>query len=209
MPLLYFNNINEPRTIDEALKTPEAVEWKQAADEEMQAHETMNTWKLVPLSQRRKPVLCKWIFKVKDKSDGKIERFKARLVAKGYSQQPGTHFTETFSPVVRLNNLCSLLAYAVQNNLLIHQMDIVTAFLHGHLQEEVYMEQPPGYVKEGQKHLVCHLQRSLYGLKQSPRCWNDTFCDYMKELGFMPLKSDCCIFKKENLLVFVALYVRR
>jgi len=204
---LYFSNINEPRTIDEALKTPEAVEWKQAADEEMQAHETMNTWKLVPLPQGRKPVDCKWIFKVKNKSDGTIERFKARLVAKGCSQQPGTDFTETFSPVVRLNNLRSLLAYAVQNNMLIHQMDIVTAFLHGHLQEEVYMKQPPGYVKEGQENLVCHLQRSLYGLKQSPRCWNDTFCDYLKELGFTPLKSDCCIFRKENPLVFVALYV--
>ena len=147
------------------------------------------------------------MFRVKNKSDGTIERFKARLVAQGFTQQPGTDFNETFAPVVRLNNLRSLLAYAIQNKLLIHQMDIVTAFLHGHLQEEVYMEQPPGYVKEGQETLVCLLQRSLYGLKQSPRCWNDTFCEYMKELGFTPLKSDCCIVKKEDPLVFIALYV--
>lgn len=137
----------------------------------------------------RKTVGCKWVFRVKNKSDGTIERFKARLVAKGFIQQPGTDFNETFAPVVRLNNLRSLLAYAIQNKLLIHQMDIVTAFLHGHLQEEVYMEQPPEYVKEGQKSLVCLLQRSLYGFKQSPKCWNDTFCEsfceYMKELGYV------------------------
>ena len=204
---LYFCNVIEPNTIDEAMKMPEAKMWKQAADEEMLAHSTMNTWKLVPLPEGRKTVGCKWVFRVKNKPNGTIEKFKARLVAKGFTQQPGTDFSETFAPVVRLNNLRSLLAYAIQNKLLIHQMDIITAFLHGHLQEEVYMEQPPGYVKEGQENLVCLLQRSLYGLKQSPRCWNDTFCDYMKELGFIPLKSDCCIFKKEDPLVFIALYV--
>ena len=204
---LYFHNIHEPRTINEALRTSEATEWKQAAEEEMETHKTMNTWKLVQLPEGRKPVGCRWVFRVKSKPDGTVERFKARLVAKGYSQQPGTDFAETFSPVVRLNNLRALLAYAIQKNLLIHQMDITTAFLHGHLKEEVYMEQPPGYVKEGQENLVCLLQRALYGLKQSPRCWNNTFCEYMKELGFTPLKSDCCIFKKINPLVFVALYV--
>jgi len=186
---LYFCNVVEPKTIDEAMKMPEAEMWKQAADEEMLAHNTMNTWKLVSLPDGRKTVGCKWVFRVKNKSDGTIERFKARLVAKGFIQQPGTDFNETFAPVVRLNNLRSLLAYAIQNKLLIHQMDIVTAFLHGHLQEEVYMEQPPEYVKEGQKSLVCLLQRSLYGFKQSPKCWNDTFCEsfceYMKELGYV------------------------
>jgi len=204
---LYFHNVYEPRTIDEALRSTEAVEWKQAADEEMKAHQTMNTWKLTELPEGRKAVGCKWVFKVKSKPDGTVERFKARLVAKGYSQQPGTDFDETFAPVVRMNTLCSLLAYAVRHKLLIHEMDIITAFLHGNLQEEVFMEQPPGYVTEGQENLVCLLQRSLYGLKQSSRCWNDTLCDYMRKLNFRPLKSDCCIFKRDNPLSFVALYV--
>ena len=102
-------------------------------------------------ARRKKAVGCKWVFKVKSKPDGTIERFKARLVAKGFSQQPGTDFDETFAPVVRMNTLRSLLAYAVKNKLLIHQMDIITAFLHGNLLEEVYMEQPPGYIKEGQE----------------------------------------------------------
>ena len=204
---LYFHNICEPKTFDEALRTSEAEQWKEAANEEMKALETMNTWKLVPLPEGKKPVGCKWVFKVKNKPDGTVERFKARLVAKGYSQKPGIDFNETFAPVVRLNTLRSLLAYAVEKNLLIHQLDVNTAFLNGNLEEEVYMEQPPGYVTKGQEHLVCLLQRSLYGLKQSPRCWNATFCKYMKELGFTQLQSDCCIFKKDQPLIFVALYV--
>ena len=83
-----------------------------------------------------------------------------------------------------MNNLRSLLAFAVQNKLIIHQMDVTTAFLHGCLEEDIYMEQPPGYIKEGQESFVCLLQKSLYGLKQAPRCWNITFCEYMKSLGF-------------------------
>jgi len=143
----------------------------------------MNTWKLVSLPEGRKPVGCKWVFKVKSKPDGNVERFKACLVAKGFSQQPGTDFNETFASVVRLNSLRSLLAYAVNKKLIIHQMDVNTAFLNGHLQEDIYMEQPPGYVIEGKEDLVCYLQRSLYGLKQSSRCWHVTFREYMRELG--------------------------
>ena len=133
---LYFHSIHEPATIAEALATPKADEWKHAAHEEMKALENMNTWKLVPLPEGRKTVNCRWVFKVKNKPDGTVDRSKARLVAKGYSQQPGIGYTETFAPVVRLNSLCSLLAYAACNKLLIHQMDVVTAFLNGSLEED-------------------------------------------------------------------------
>ena len=191
---LYYANICEPQTIDEALRTPEAAEWKKAADEEMKALAAMNVWKLVPLPEGKKPVGCRWVFKVKNKPDGTIERFKARVVAKGYSQKPGLDFSETFAPVVRLNTLRSLLAFAVKKKLIIHQMDVNTAFLNGDLEDEVYMEQPPGYISKGQENLVCHLQRSLYGLKQAPRCWNSTFCKHMRELGFTQLQSDFLYF---------------
>ena len=144
---------------------------------------------------------------MKCRSTGSVERFKARLVAKGYAQKPGIDFSETFAPVVRLNTLRSLLAYAVQNKMLIHQMDVNTAFSNGHLKDEVYMEQPPGYVSEGQEDLVCYLQRSLYGLKQAARCWNTTFCEYLRELGFTQLQSDCCVFKMNEPLILIALYV--
>ena len=90
---------------------------------------------------------------------------------------------------------------------MIHQMDVTTAFLNGSLAEDVYMEQPPGYIVPGKKHLVCYLQRSLYGLKQSPRCWNIKFCELMEHIGFQQLKSDCCIFKRDDPLAFLSLYV--
>ncbi len=109
------------------------------------------------------------MFRVKHGSDGRVERFKGRLVAKGYAQKYGINYDETFSPVVRFSSIRALLALAVQNDMLIHQMDVVTAFLNGNLDEEIYMQQPDGYIKPGEEHLVCKLKKSLYGLKQSPR----------------------------------------
>ena len=123
------------------------------------------TWKLVKLPTGRKPVGCKWIFKTKRTSEGKVGRYKARLVAKGYTQKPGEDYDETFSPVVRYSSIRTLLAFAIQNGMIIHQMDVVTAFLNGTLDEDIYMEQPPGYIKKEEEHLACKLKRSLYGLK--------------------------------------------
>ena len=108
-----------------------------------------------------------------------VECFKARLVAKGYVQQYGIDYEETFSPVVRFSSIRLLLTYAVQNEMLVHQIDVVTAFLNGKLEEEIYMEQPYGYILPGKEHLVCKLQELLYGLKQSPRCWNTAFREFM------------------------------
>ncbi len=98
--------------------------------------------------------------------------------AKGYSQTYGIDYVETFSPVVKFSSIRALLAYAVQNNMQIHQMDVVTTFLNRELNEDIYMEQPEGYTLKGKEHLVCKLRKSLYGLKQSPRCWNATFSEH-------------------------------
>ena len=148
--------IEEPKSIEEALKDHE---WKEAADSDYQSLMENETWKLVKLPTGRKSVGCKWIFKTKCTSDGKVERYKARLVAKGYTQKPGEDYDETFSPVVRYSSIRTLLAFAVQNGMIIHQMDVVTAFLNGTLDEDIYMEQPPGCIKKGEEHLVCKLKR--------------------------------------------------
>ena len=198
--------IEEPKSIEEALKDQE---WKEAADSEYQSLMENETWKLVKLPTGRKPVGCKWIFKTKCTSDGKVERYKARLVAKGYTQKPGEDYDETFSPVVRYSSIRTLLAFAVQNGMIIHQMDVVTAFLNGTLDEDIYMEQPPGYIKKGEEHLVCKLKRSLYGLKQSSRCWNTVFKQYMESINFKQCTADPCIFVtgEEADLTIVAVYV--
>ena len=120
---------------------------------------------MVELSKGRSPVGSKWVFKVKTGADGLVECYKARLVAQGYSQHFGTDYDETFCPVNRLESLRALIAFGVQNDLLMHQIDVTTAFLNGEL--EVYMKQPEGFIR-GEKHLVCKLKKSIYGLKQSP-----------------------------------------
>ena len=147
--------VKEPQSIEEALKSEFSEQWNRATDSEYQSLLENETWKLVKLPSGRKPVGCRWIFKSKRGKDGKIERYKALLVAKGYTQRYGGDYDETFSPVVRYSSVRALLPYAVQNEMMIHQMDVITAFLNGSLEEEIYMEQPPGYISEEEKDLVC------------------------------------------------------
>ena len=200
--------VAEPITLKEALVSPNAKEWQEAADLEYESLLENETWDLVDLPRERKAVGSRWVFRVKHHSDGGVERYKCRLVAKGYSQLYGADYDETFSPVVRFSSILTLLSFAIQNNLHVHQMDVVTAFLNGQLEEEIYMEQPEGYIKPGQEHLVCKLKKSIYGLKQSPRCWSKAFTEFMMEIGFKQSTSDPCVFvrsKKE--LEILAVYV--
>ena len=204
---LFHISQDEPRTIEEAVSSKESEKWQEAADNEYNSLVNMDTWELVELPEGRKTIGCRWVFKRKYKEDGSIERYKARLVAKGYSQRYGVDYHETFSPVVRFDTLRTLLSFAVQNNLLIDQMDVTTAFLNGYLDEEIYMEQPPGYAEKGKENLVCKLKRSLYGLKQSPRCWNQRFTAYLQGLGFERCESDYCVFVKKDPLILITVYV--
>ena len=204
------SQITEPNTLEEALTSDNASEWREALDSEYKSLMENHTWDLVDLPPGREAIPCKWVFKVKYKENGDVDRFKARLVAKGYVQKHGIDYEETFSPVVRFSSIRVLLSFALQNDMIIHQMDVVTAFLHGELKEEIYMVQPNGFTKKGKDKLVCKLQKSLYGLKQAPRCWNKAFQEYMITLGFSQSTADPCVYIQVNdqcILTIVAVYV--
>ena len=164
---------------------------------------------LVYLPEGRKAIDCRWVFKIKYNADGSVERHKARLVAKGYSQEPGLYYEETFSPVAKYTSIRSLLAISNQLDLEVHQMDVSTAFLNGELQEEIYMTQPQGYAKDGEEELVCKLNKSIYGLKQSSRCWNNTIDQFLKSSGYSQSNSDPCLYVKRegDDIMLIAVYV--
>lgn len=140
------------------------------------------TWSLTQLPPNRTAIKTRWVFKVKEESDGSTTRFKARLVAKGFSQRPGIDFEETYSPVVKYDTLRVILSLVAAKDLDMAQLDIKTAFLNGELDEEIYIEQPEGYVAEGKGNLVCRLNKCLYGLKQASRVWN-TLTFFSKNLA--------------------------
>lgn len=124
-------------------------------------------WDLVDLPEGRKSIGNKWVLKIKRKADGSVERYKARLVAKGFTQVEGVDYEETFSAVVRFASIRIILAMVASFDLELYQMDVKTAFLNGELDEEIYMDQPAGFVVEEEAHKVCRLRRSIYGLKQA------------------------------------------
>ncbi|BBH04952.1 P-loop containing nucleoside triphosphate hydrolases superfamily protein, partial [Prunus dulcis] len=130
-----------------------------------------HTWSLVPSSPSHNLVGCKWVFPIKRHSDGSIQRYKARLVVKGFHQRSGIDYTETFSPVVKPATIRTVLSFAVSCGLSLCQLDIKNAFLHGFLQEDVYMAQPPGFIDLTRPSYVCKLHKALYGLKQAPCAW--------------------------------------
>ena len=152
----------EPTCFEDAVGN---VHWDNAMDEEMAALDVNETWELVPLPEGKKAIGCKWVYKVKHKSDGSIERYKARLVAKGYAQMYGIDYEETFSPIAKMATVRAVIVVAAAKGWTLHQMDVKNAFLHGELQEEVYLVQPPGYEDMDHPDYVCRLRKALYGLK--------------------------------------------
>eukprot|EP00252_Welwitschia_mirabilis_P009026 TRINITY_DN21303_c0_g1_i1.p1 TRINITY_DN21303_c0_g1~~TRINITY_DN21303_c0_g1_i1.p1 ORF type:complete len:158 (-),score=29.73 TRINITY_DN21303_c0_g1_i1:15-488(-) len=152
----------EPVTFEEAIQDPK---WVKAMMDEINLIERNNTWELANVQQGCKPIEVKWVFKTKVKANGEVERHKARLVAKGYEQRPGLDYQEVFSLVARMETIRLIIALAAQNQWKIHQMDVKLAFLNGPLQGKVYVEQPPGFLKQGNEE---KLKKALYGLKQAP-----------------------------------------
>ncbi|WKA05478.1 hypothetical protein VitviT2T_023442 [Vitis vinifera] len=173
--------------------------WKAVMNEEMKSLQKNETWELVECPPGRKPVGCRWIYTVKYKADGSIERFKARLVAKGYTQTYGIDYTETFALVAKINTVRVLLSLVANLDWPLQQFDVKNAFLHGELSEEVYMDLPQGcMVSEKQCPKVCKLKKSLYGLKQSPRAWFGRFIKSMRAFGYRQSNSDHTLFLKKQ-----------
>ncbi|GMI85897.1 hypothetical protein HRI_002259000 [Hibiscus trionum] len=200
-----ISSVYEPSFYHQAVKYPE---WREAMHAELKAMEDLHTWTVVPLPSGKQPIDCKWVYRVKYKADGSIDRCKARLVAKGFTQIEGIDYTDTFSPVAKLTSFKILLALAAVNGWNLLQLDVNNEFLNGQLDEEVYMKLPLGYeTKVDAPNLVCKLNKSIYGLKQASRQWFSTFSQAVLKFGFNQSPSDHSLFTVGSGDKFVALMV--
>ncbi|GKA67384.1 ribonuclease H-like domain-containing protein [Tanacetum coccineum] len=174
---------------------------------EIEALNENHTWEITDLPPNRKAIGNKWIYKIKYKSSGDIDRYKARLVVKGFNKKEGIDFDETFSPVVKMSTVRCVVALSVTNNWPLFQLDVNNAFLYGDLDEDIYMTIPKGFASKDNKNKVCKLVKSLYGLKQAPRKWNEKLVSILKENGFVQSSNDHSLFTKSKSNKFIALLV--
>lgn len=189
-------DINIPSDFNEAITSPESDHWKAAMDEEIASLDRNGVYELVELPAARKAVGGRWVYALKRNQDGTVAKFKARWVAKGYSQRKGVDFYETYAPVTKLATLWTFLTIAAQDDLDLLQGDFKTAFLTASLVETVYMDQPTGYEQQGsgQRKLVAHLLKAIYGLKQASTAFYDRASTFFATLGLHPTEADSCLF---------------
>ena len=191
-----FICLSEPVDYKDALKREDAEKWQSAMDDEMLALNKNKTWVLTDAPEGVKILNNRWVFKIKTGADGIAEKHKARLVVKGCMQKPGLDYEETYSPVARYDSVRTFLSIAASSAMKLKQFDVKTAFLHGDLEDIVYMHQPQGYADNSGK--VCKLIKSLYGLKQSSRCWNKKFVQCLKKFKLHAIDADPCFFVSDD-----------
>lgn len=196
----------EPTSYQEVMKDEQ---WKRAMDDEYDALIKNDTWKLVPFSNQKNVIDCRWVFKIKRKADGSIDCYKARLVAKGFKQRFGIDYEETFSPVVKPATIWLILSLVVSYGCNLRQLDVENTFLHGVLEEEVYMGQPPGFQHQKLPNHLCKPKKALYGLKQAPRAWSSKLSSKLRELAFVPSTADASLFvySRNGEIVYFLVYV--
>ena len=204
-------NVDIPATFNEAAQSSDKEKWRIAMDEEVHSLHKNQTWRLTSLPKGKKAIGCKWVYAKKEGFPDKSGvRYKARLVAKGYAQKEGIDYNEVFSPVVKHSSIRILLALVAQLDLELVQLDVKTAFLHGDLEEEIYMTQPEGFKVAGKEKMVCKLDKSLYGLKQSPRQWYKRFDKFMMGQRYTRSKYDDCVYLRklrDGSYIYLLLYV--
>ena len=187
----------DPLCFEEVVKS---ANWRLAMDNEIKSIEKNQTWTLTELPAGAKRIGVKWVYKTKYNEHGKIAKYKARLVAKGYSQKHAVDYTEVFALVARMDTVRMIIALAAHKNWRIFQLDVKSAFLHGELSEDVYVEQSRGYEKEGSEHLLYKLHKALYGLKQAPRAWFNQIEAHFISEGFQRCDSEQTLFTKRSKL---------
>lgn len=198
---------DDPLYYEEAVKS---AHWREAMDCEIKSIEKNKTWTLADLPVGAKKIGVKWVYKTKFNELGEIEKHKARLVAKGYSQKHGVDYKEVFAPVARLETVRMVVACAAQRNWKIYQLDVKSAFLHGELSEDVYIEQPRGYEMKENENKVYKLHKALYGLKQAPRAWFSRLEAHFVNEGFEGCPNEQTLFtkrSKEGKILIVSVYV--
>ncbi|KAI3771634.1 hypothetical protein L6452_02800 [Arctium lappa] len=201
-----FLSLIEPKKTDDALRDPN---WVSAMQEELTEFSRNKVWNLIPRPSDKTVIGTKWVFRNKLDEHGTVTRNKARLVAQGYRQEEGIDYDETFAPVARLEAIRLFLAYAVYKDFIVYQMDVKSAFLNGKLNEEVYVEQPPGFYDPKHPNYVYKLDKALYGLKQAPRAWYDTLSSFLISENFERGKIDNTLFFKKikGHIILVQIYV--
>ena len=186
-----------PKSIEEALSSPE---WYCAMKAEYDSLQKNEVWDIVEMPEGKNLVTGKWHFALKRNSKGEIIRHKARYAARGFKQKRGVDYDQTYRPTVKMVTLRVLLSSAVQNEMKLKQLDIKTAYLNASIEEEIFVDQPPRFVKKNAngKSYVCRLKKLFYELKQSGRNWFNTLRDFLLSIQFKPSKSDPCLFLRER-----------
>jgi hypothetical protein len=186
----------DPTSSEEAMRSAHSSKWLEAIEDEMTSMSTNRVWDLEEISKGAKTVGCKWVYKMKCDSKGNIERFKARLMVKGFTQREGIDYTEIFFSVSCKDSLRFIIVLVAHYDLELHQMDVKTTFLNGDLLKNVYMAQPKGFIVKGKEHMVCHLRKSIYRLKQASRQCYLKFDETIRSFAFKENEKDNCIYAK-------------